>query len=179
MLLQRWIRLWGLESIVGPMWMLLRLGFLRGMSRKDMGFWSQERDTKSMDKEPCVIYSKCLDSLTKMSWNNSSCYFLRTVQTCIDWNLALQIKTRLLVGDDKTYGALLSLSALMQRFAYVIIQLRIKKGNKRKKNSLQETLKLSCPEENISLSSPSEPWLLTLLLPWETSSTISASSGFQ
>lgn len=48
-----------------------------------------------IDKGTCVIYSQGPERLTKMSGNKASCYFLTAVQTCIDRNLAPQIKMRL------------------------------------------------------------------------------------
>lgn len=62
---------------------------------KDMGCLLREGAAESIDKGTCVIYSQGPERLTKMSGNKASCYFLTAVQTCIDRNLALQIKMRL------------------------------------------------------------------------------------
>lgn len=53
------------------------------------------RAAESIDKGTCIIYSQGPERLTKMSGNKASCYFLTAVQTCIDRNLAPQIKMRL------------------------------------------------------------------------------------
>lgn len=70
----------------------------------------------------------------------------------------------------------LSISASVQvhQFAYTHTSVFLKKYFPSHK-----ALKFSHPKENIFLSSWSELWLLTLLLPWETFGTVIASSGFQ
>lgn len=77
------------------------------MNTAEVGIFSSISDERSglfvvgggaaetIDKGTCVIYSQGPERLTKMSGNKASCYFLTAVQTCIDRNLAPQIKMRL------------------------------------------------------------------------------------
>lgn len=138
-----------LESIVGWMWMQLRLGFSVACLTKDMVCLLREQLTKSIGKGTCIIYSQGLERPTKMSGNKASCYFLTAVQTWIDKNLALQIKMRLWVADDKTYWALLSgrECTVCPSFG-----LRDTSASLEKYFPLQKALKLPCPEENIHMS---------------------------
>lgn len=130
MSLKCWIKLWGsyfLESIVGWTWMQLRLGFSVACLMKDTACLLREKVTKAIDKGTCVIYSRGPERLTKMSGNKASCYFLTVVQTCIDRNLALEIKMRLSGWWQNLLGPIVwecIYSKCVHQFAFVILLLK-------------------------------------------------------
>lgn len=64
------------------------------------------RKSGSIDKGTCIVYSRGPGRLTTMRGNKASCYFFTKVQTCIDRNLAPQIKTGLQAADVKPSWAL-------------------------------------------------------------------------
>lgn len=93
-----------------------------------MGCLLREKVTKGIDKGTCVIYSRGPESLTKMSGNKASCYFLTVVQTCIDRNLALEIKMRLSGRWQNLLGPIVWMciySKCVHQFAFVILLLKI------------------------------------------------------
>lgn len=152
MSLKCWIKLWGLSfwkvklAACEYSW---GWNFSVAFLMKDMGcFVAVGGAAESIDKQTSVIYSQGPERLTKMSGTKASCYFLTAVQTCIDRNLALQIKKW--SSEWLTSNQIDTIVCFRCQFACLILQLLLKKHF-----PLQEALKLPCPLENIST------WALT------------------